>query len=80
VKISGWAREAQKCDIAIAKIDAHLGQLSGGFTRARKELLEARRLEWTGRLNEALAHLKKEKSSMSNNIKHNQNITVKRTV
>ena len=77
-KISGWAREAQTCDVAIANIDEQLSKLSGPFTRAKRELLLARRTVWVGRLNIAEAHLKKEKSSLSGSLKHNLELTTRR--
>ena len=76
--ISQWALEAQKCDIAISKVDEKLSALTGPFVRAAKERLEAKRLELTGKLNIALSHLKKQKALMGNNIKHNQELTTRR--
>ena len=78
LSISKYAREAQKCDIAIAKIDKELSTLSGKFIRATSELLKARRFEWEGRLVVALANLKIAKSSLISNNKHNLNLVTRR--
>jgi len=78
VNISKWAREAQKCDLAISNIDEKLSRLRGNFTRARKEYLLATRTVWQGKLRIALSHLGDQKSKLDNNLKQNHDLTVKR--
>jgi hypothetical protein len=78
VKVSKWARDAQKCEEAIANIDKELSKLNGQFTRAKKELLSARRLVWEGKLTQALSHMNKEKSLLNRNVKHNQKLVARR--
>ena len=77
-QISKWAAEAQKCDIAIAEIDKKLSKLKGIFIRAPKEHLEVRRLIWEGRRNQAVVKLNRQKTTLTTNVKHNQDLTAKR--
>ena len=79
VKVSGWAGEAQKCEIAIAEIDKQLSKLNGPFVRAQRERLESSRLIWQGRLNQALVQMKRQKTLLAGNIKHNEALTAKRS-
>lgn len=76
--ISKWAAEAQKCDEAIADIDKKLSKLNGLFIRAQRERLEAQRLVWQGRINQALVQMKRQKTLLAGNVKHNENLTAKR--
>lgn len=76
--ISKWAATAQKCDVAIAEIDKKLSKLNGLFVRAQRERLEAQRLVWQGKLNQSLVQMKRQKTLLAGNVKHNENLTAKR--
>ena len=78
VNISKWAREAQKCELAISSLDNRISRLRGNFTRARREYFLAKRTEWQGKLKIALSHLDDQKSKLGNGLKHNLDLTVKR--
>lgn len=77
-KVSKWATLAQRCEEEIDIIDKKLSKLTGPFIRAQKERLEARKLQLQGNLDIYLQHMEKEKSLLSKNVKHNQDLSKKR--